>query len=141
MTNVNWYAKGGTTMKIGYSYWGYLGDTKYDKNGNMASTPDGNAIYSWSIIYQLMKDGHQVYQIMPDRDYIGLAKEGSGLFGWCENQRMRALTEMIKLYKVYTDWSEMTKSDLFDIWDNKGLNKCEVILHEWRMFFPLVLHP
>ena len=55
MTNVNWYVKGGMTMKIGYSYWGYLGDTKYDKNGKMASTPDGNAIYSWSIIYQLMK--------------------------------------------------------------------------------------
>lgn len=136
MTNVNWYVRGGMTMKIGYSYWGYLGDTKYDKNGKMASTPDGNAIYSWSIIYQLMKEGHQVYQIMPDRDYVGLAKEGSGLFSWCTNQRMKALTEMVKLYKVYTDWSTMTKTDLFDIWDNKGLNECEVILHEWRMFIP-----
>ena len=124
------------TMKIGYSYWGYLGDTKYDKDGKMASTPDGNAFYSWSIIYQLMQDGHQVYQVMPDRDYIGLGKEGNGLFSWCTNQRKKALTEMVKLYKVYMDWSNVTKENLMNIWTYKGLNECDVILHEWRMFIP-----
>lgn len=123
-------------MKIGYSYWGYLGDTKYDEKGKIASTPDGNAFYSWSIIYQLMKDGHTVYQVMPNRDAVGLGKEGSGLFSWCAAQRSKALMDMVHLYKVTTDWSTMTKSDLFDIWNNKGLNECKVILHEWRMFIP-----
>ena len=32
-------------MRIGYSYWGFLGDRKYDDNGNLLSTPDGNAFY------------------------------------------------------------------------------------------------
>ena len=124
------------TMKIGYSYWGYIGDTKYDKNGKMASTPDGNAIYSWSIIHKLLKDGHKVYQVMPNRDCIGLAKEGKLLFGWCTNQRYDALISMIKLYKVDTNWIDMTKEKLFNIWYNKGLADCDVILHEWRMLIP-----
>lgn len=123
-------------MKIGYSYWGYIGDTKYDKNGKMASTPDGNAIYSWSIIHKLLKDGHKVYQVMPNRDCIGLAKEGKLLFGWCTNQRYDALISMIKLYKVDTNWIDMTKEKLFNIWYNKGLADCDVILHEWRMLIP-----
>lgn len=124
-------------MKIGYSYWGYLGDTKYDEKGRIASTPDGNAFYSWSIIHQLLKDKHEVYQIMPDRDYVGLGKEGRLLFGsWCTNQRYLSLFDMNKLYKVDIDWTDMTKEKLFDIWNNKGLNKCDVILHEWRMLIP-----
>lgn len=134
--SVNWYVRGGMTMKIGYSYWGYLGDTKYDSKGKMASTPDGNAIYSWSIIHQLMKDGHKVFQVMPDRDYVGLGKEGHDLFSWCSNQRYKALTGMEKIYKVDTDWSEIDKYALYDIWDNVGLNECACILHEWRMFIP-----
>ena len=60
------------TKKCGYSYWGFLGDTKMDKDGNLLSTPDGNAFYSWSIIRQLQKDGYVVVQVMPDRDRTGL---------------------------------------------------------------------
>ena len=46
---------------VGYFYWGYLGDKKFDKNGNEVSTPDGNAFYSWSIIKALQDAGHLVY--------------------------------------------------------------------------------
>lgn len=124
-------------MKIGYSYWGYLGDTKYDEKGNIASTPDGNAIYSWSIINKLIKDGHEVFQVMPNRDNIGLAKEGKLLFSaWCTNQRYDALMKMRKMYKVDTDWSSMFREKLFNIWYDKGLADCDIILHEWRMLVP-----
>lgn len=120
-------------MKIGYSYWGYLGDTKYDTKGKMASTPDGNAFYSWSIINHFIREGATVYQIMPDRDYIGIEKEGIGLFSWCTNQRYIAYDKMIKFYKAGDDWSIITKEKLFNAWNNKGLNECDIILHEWRM--------
>lgn len=64
---------------VGYFYWGYLGDKKFDKNGNEVSTPDGNAFYSWSIIKALQDAGHLVY-LFSDRDNVGFAKMGSDLF-------------------------------------------------------------
>ena len=32
--------------KVGYSYWGFLGDVKMNSNCDIISTPDGNAFYS-----------------------------------------------------------------------------------------------
>ena len=64
---------------VGYFYWGYLGDKKFDKNGNEVSTPDGNAFYSWSIIKALQDAGHLVY-LFSDRDNVGFTKMGSDLF-------------------------------------------------------------
>lgn len=121
-------------MKIGYSYWGYLGDTKYDSDGRVASTPDGNAFYSWSIIHQLLKDGHDVYQVMPDRDAVGYAKERDYLFySWCQGPRLNAYKSMFRCCDAGVDWNKMTKQDVFDMWNTNGLCQCSVILHEWRM--------
>ena len=64
---------------VGYFYWGYLGDKKFDKNGNEVSTPDGNAFYSWSIIRALQDAGHLVY-LFSDRDAIGFTKMSTDLF-------------------------------------------------------------
>ena len=64
---------------VGYFYWGYLGDKKFDKNGNEVSTPDGNAFYSWSIIKALQDAGHLVY-LFSDRDNVGFTKMGADLF-------------------------------------------------------------
>ena len=55
---------------VGYFYWGYLGDKKFDKKGNEVSTPDGNAFYSWSIIKALQDAGQSVY-LFSDRDKVG----------------------------------------------------------------------
>lgn len=125
-------------MKIGYSYWGYLGDVKYDKDGNVVSTPDGNAFYSWSIINELQGQGHEVIQVMPDRDAVGykLRDQPSIFDSWCTFCRLGAYTDMKKMYKEDIDWSTMTREKLFSIWDKNGLNKCKFILHEWRMFIP-----
>lgn len=65
---------------VGYSFWGFLGDTKYDKHGKVQSTPDGNAFYSWSIIRELRRRGKDVVRLMQDRDDIGFKREGMDLF-------------------------------------------------------------
>ena len=67
-------------MNVGYFFWGYLGDKKYNDKGEEVSTPDGNAFYSWSIINQLLKNGDKVYQAPIDRDNIGFEKFGKNLF-------------------------------------------------------------
>lgn len=85
-------------MNIGYGFWGFLGDKKYRlEEGRTVetSTPDGNAFYSWSIIEELQLRGHQVYQLMPDRDEPGFKLLGSKLFSsWAEQSRLNAYVGM-----------------------------------------------
>lgn len=54
-------------MRLGYSFWGYQCDTKV-KGGREVSTPDGNATYSWSIIWEAKRRGWPVYLMQEDRD-------------------------------------------------------------------------
>lgn len=125
-------------MRIGYSYWGFLGDRKYDDNGNLLSTPDGNAFYSWSIINKLQNDGHTVFGIMPDRDEPGFRIEGINLFSsWCKNSRANAylsLRHVEYLYFFsYDNRRYMTREKLMDIWDSYDIKSFDAIIHEWRM--------
>lgn len=126
-------------MKIGYSYWGFLGDIKYDQNGKVASTPDGNAFYSWSIIRELQQRGHTVVQMMPDRDNIGIRvqRQGTIFDSWLKKKRIDAYTNMVKsLYDNIIDMQVLTKDQLFVTWDRCGVNKLDLVLHEWRMLIP-----
>lgn len=131
-------------MKIGYSYWGFLGDVKSDKDGNLLSTPDGNAFYSWSIIHRLLSDGNDVIQIMPDRDRFGYRFLGDGLFrSWCRAERVYAYTCMDKsmydedaLDAIFNNHRHLTADYIFELFDNKKLYDCDVILHEYRMLIP-----
>lgn len=125
-------------MRIGYSYWGFLGDRKYDDNGKILSTPDGNAFYSWSIINKLQNDGHTVFGIMPDRDEPGFRIEGINLFSsWCKNSRANAylsLRHVEYLYFFsYDNRRYMTREKLMDIWDSYDIKSFDAIIHEWRM--------
>ena len=135
-------------MKIGYSFWGYLGDTKYDLQGNKASTPDGNAFYSWSIINKLQEYGHKVYSIMPDRDYSAFChkvENGKHLFdSWCTDQRKLAYTRMINIWdnnnfialdSYYTIYNMKKNNQLYGYIAN-FLDKMDIVLHEWRMPIP-----
>ena len=80
---------------VGYFYWGYLGDKKFDKNGNEVSTPDGNAFYSWSIIKALQDAGRTVY-LFSDRDDVGFTKMNSDLFAsFAQNARTAAYIDAI----------------------------------------------
>lgn len=122
--------------KIGYSFWGFLGDRKYNKNGQQISTPDGNAFYSWSILNKLIKEGNFVIQVMPDRDFYGYVYEGPELFSsWIKDSRNVAYMFSNKV--CYPDnIDDMTEDDVHRLWDQKHLNDLDLILHEWRMEIP-----
>lgn len=124
-------------MKIGYSYWGFLGDVKYDQNERKASTPDGNAFYSWSIIWELQRRGHTVYQLMPNRDKVGFGLKNNNIFSaWCHRERTDAYVNMDKSLYLNVDMTTVTPSILYTIWDRAGVNKLDMVLHEWRMEIP-----
>lgn len=131
-------------MNIGYAYWGFLMDEKYNKFGEKITSPDGNAFYSWSIINSLQEIGHKVYQMMPNRDKYGedrLAGNFIGMgFSKCtsnNNPRIKAYKKMVKnLYDLVVEWKDVTKKDLFKIWDNNKIDRLDAILLEWRMEIP-----
>ena len=125
-------------MRIGYSYWGFLGDRTYDDDGKILSTPDGNAFYSWSIINKLQSDGHTVFGIMPDRDEPGFRIEGINLFSsWCKNSRANAYLSLRSVeyldFFSYDNRRYMTRKKLMDIWDSYDIKSFDAIIHEWRM--------
>lgn len=68
------------SLRVGYSYWGFLGDYKLNDAGEEISAPDGNATYSWSIIWELLKRGHDVYAMQKDRDLPAYNKFGVSNF-------------------------------------------------------------
>jgi hypothetical protein len=91
-------------MNIGYAFWGFLGDKKYDEKYNEISTPDGNAFYSWSIVKAFVDAGHKVCNVMTDRDIYGFSKKGKALFAsWCTNERYEAYTHMVYNSKIVLD--------------------------------------
>lgn len=121
--------------KVGYSYWGFLGDYKFDEDKDLVSTPDGNAFYSSSIIHSLQQAGHEVIQVMPDRDMPGYDSMRDFLFSsWGMMMRSIAYRKMIRNY-VKKERNQSV-SDYFDelhkFWDDSGLRDAKFILHEYR---------
>lgn len=121
--------------KVGYSYWGFLGDYKFDEDKDLVSTPDGNAFYSSSIIHSLQQAGYEVIQVMPDRDMPGYDSMRDFLFSsWGTKMRSVAYRKMTHNYvKKQPNWS---MSDYFDwlerFWDVSGLKDAKFVLHEYR---------
>lgn len=74
-------------MKIGYSFWGFLGDHKEDDKGNPLSTPDGNAAYGLYLIDALQKAGHEVVFLQQDRDWTVFQRRGKYDFSSFSEQR------------------------------------------------------
>lgn len=80
---------------VGYFYWGYLGDKKFNSEGQEVSTPDGNAFYSWSIIKALQDSGREVY-LYSDRDSVGVEKMQMDLFkSFAQRARYDAYTDCV----------------------------------------------
>lgn len=121
-------------MKIGYSYWGYLGDMKFADDGMLASTPDGNAFYSWSIIHELQERGHEVYQMMPDRDFNGSMILGNDILfkSWAKDKRKSAYENMIKMFRT-KGIEKLDESKVFIGWDEECCGGLDLVIHEWRM--------
>lgn len=77
-------------MRLGYSYWGFLGDNKIE-NGQHVSTPDGNATYSWSIIWEALRRGWDVFSMQEDRDIGAWSEYGPANFSaFSQGKRMHS---------------------------------------------------
>ena len=121
--------------KVGYSYWGFLGDYKFNEDKDLVSTPDGNAFYSSSIIHSLQKAGYEVIQVMPDRDMPGYDSMRDFLFSsWGTTMRSIAYRKMTHNYvKKEHDQSVSGYFDeLYKFWDASGLRDAKFIIHEYR---------
>lgn len=80
-------------LRIGYSFWGFLGDHKLDLHGNEVSAPDGNATYSWSILYEAQRRGHTVFAMQKDRDMPAWERLGADNFAaFSQGRRIVAYT-------------------------------------------------
>lgn len=103
-------------MRLGYSYWGFLGDRKEDEKGNEISAPDGNATYSWSIIHEARKRGWQVYAMQQDRDRPAFMRTGGNFAAFSERKRIDAYNGLLQTNGVQ-------------------LPELDILLIEWR--FPI----
>lgn len=103
-------------MRLGYSYWGFLGDRKEDEAGNELSTPDGNATYSWSIIHEAQKRGWSVHAMQQDRDRPAFMRRGGNFVAFSERKRIDAYNGLLQT-------------------DGKALPELDILLLEWR--FPI----
>lgn len=122
---------------VGYSYWGYLGDFKVGPDMKPASTPDGNAFYSTSIIAELQSRNVEVIQVMPDRDRFAYGVVGDCLFSsWGSKIRSGAYKEMTTnpISIPYAD--KLFGLGLTIFWNSVCLNKADYIIHEWRFEIP-----
>jgi hypothetical protein len=105
-------------MRVGYSYWGFLGDNKLDDNEKVLSTPDGNATYSWSIIHEMQRRGWQVYMMQNDRDWPGFKKYGRYNFdAFSSRKRMDSYLRMLPTF-------------------GENLPELDVLILEWRFPIP-----
>lgn len=105
-------------MRVGYSYWGFLGDHKLDADGNELSTPDGNATYSWALIHEMQERGHTVYSMQIERDLSGISKYGEDLFAaFSRRKRFNAFNAVLPTH-------------------GEQFPELDVLLVEWRFPIP-----
>lgn len=83
-------------MRIGYSFWGFLGDNKLDESLNEISAPDGNATYSWSLIWEMQRRGHTVLSMQEDRDYPAWKKFGKDNFASFSQEKRVSVYQNLK---------------------------------------------
>lgn len=74
-------------MRVGYSFFGFLGDHKIDSGGETIDAPDGNATYSWSLIWEMQQRGHTIYGMQDDRDWPAYKKWGDANFSSFSQQK------------------------------------------------------
>lgn len=106
----------------GYFFWGFLGDRKYNNKGDLVSTPDGNAFYSWSIISELQKRDYRVY-LFQDRDYYGYNKEVHNLFNAFASSERDIIYNKLRVFNDLCDDVSMFDFVLIEWrWEIKGRN-------------------
>jgi hypothetical protein len=113
-------------LRFGYAYWGFLGDVKYHNNREV-STPDGNASYSWSILWEVQRRGWDVFLLQRDRDWESWNRLGDEIFG------SFATTERTSAYMYAHATQDSQGHTLASLDDLGGL---DVVLIEWRWPIP-----
>lgn len=109
-------------MKIGYSFWGFLGDHKI-KDGKHVSAPDGNATYSWGIINELQLMGHEVLAMQQDRDAEGWKIYGEDLFSAFSQLERTEAYQCMRLESLKCN-------------SHNGFPDLDLLLIEWRWPIP-----
>lgn len=115
---------------VGYFFWGFLGDKKYDYKLNELSTPDGNAFYSWSIInaFAELKDA-PVYCMGQKRDAVGFANKREELFSaFAKEDRT---TACFRYHECIPVNMEINRENLYKCWDVRK-QILDYVLIEWR---------
>jgi hypothetical protein len=124
------------TGRVGYFFWGFLGDRKYNINGELVSTPDGNAFYSWSIISELQKRGKEVC-VFSNRDHTGLIKEGENLFdAFAKIERYDAYCDLNFDYSFNFNEKDFDYIIIEWRWEIKGRNDEETKINNFEMWQP-----
>ncbi len=109
--------------RILYAFWGHLADRRV-KNGKPLSAPNGNSMYSWTIIDAFMNIGYEVWRGMPDRDEEYVKKRGRFAFAAFSPQSR---------WRTYTASSQVQ----FDNhWRAIDWPEVDVVLLEWRFPIP-----
>ncbi len=112
-------------MRFGYAYWGFLGDVKVE-NREIVSTPDGNAAYSWSILWEAQRRGWDTWLLQKDRDAEAYADLGGDLFAsFAQSMRHQAYVNAGKA--VLSDGRQSALDDIGDL---------DLVLVEWRWPIP-----
>ena len=115
-------------MRIGYSFWGFLADYKEDQTGKELSTPDGNAAYSWSVIWEAQRKGHEVFLMQEDRDWPAFSRRGVNNFA-SFSQTKRLSSYLTLNYTITPDIPGRHSKKL-------PLPDLDVLLVEWRWPIP-----
>jgi len=114
-------------LRIGYSFWGFLGDHKMSDEGDRLSTPDGNATYSWSFILEAVRRGHRVIPMMPDRDKPACDEYGVANFeSIAQAHRVTVYTHLVESTDVFHGNGNS---------ENDKFPELDVLVLEWR--FPI----
>lgn len=115
-------------LRIGYSFWGFLGDHKLSEDGERLSTPDGNATYSWSLVWEAVRRGHRVIPMMPDRDFPACTEYGQANFeSFAQPLRISAYSHLVESSDIYHGFGNRR---------NDHLPELDVLLLEWRFPIP-----
>lgn len=109
-------------MRIGYYFHGFMGDVKYEGKREV-STPDGNAAYSWSIVYEGGQRSHEVIPLHKDRDEDGYRIHGIELFSSFSKEKRFNSYHLMDAYR--SKYGSVT-----------GFPELDVVLIEWRWPIP-----